>query len=1054
MRCVKFAFLALAVALLATGAYAQATGTIEGTIVDETKAALPGVTVEVSSPELTEARVIASDENGRFRVALLPPGSYAVKFTLAGFATQEQTRITVTAARVVTLQVQMRSAYKEEVTVTGSLIPRPTLEAMAPVTSVDVQALQTTGITRVEDFLTSLPQIFVAQNSSISNGASGAASIDLRSLGSQRTLVLIDGRRMPGAGATSNGVDVAPDLDFVPSALIKRVDILTGGASATYGADAMAGVVNLILDKDFEGFKGGVQGSGFQHNNDNPTAQAINAARGFSYPKGNIWDGGQGEAYAAYGANFADGKGHVTLFLDYRKTAGMFKSARDYYNCDVSAVPPSAACGGSSNAYPGSFYVYGPTGDYFGKYTIDSTTGNTMRPYKASDAYNYNPTNSIQRPDERWGGGGFLDYQWNQHFHGYMEVMLMDDSTVAQIAPSADFLGSAGTYMVNCDNPMLSAQEVQILCTQAGYGPHDIANVLIGRRNVEGGPRQDDINRIEYRLIAGLKGEISKGWNYDAYALQNVTHVTENYLNDLHAARYQEALLVSGDPNDPSSWQCTSGNPACVPMDIFKIGGVTKAALDYLSIPELFRATMRTQILHGQVNADLKQYGFAFPSATEGVQLALGAEYRKEFLDSLPDFIYQNNLGMGTGGARLPVNGFYDVKEAFIEAQIPIVQGLKGAKDLSLNLGYRYSDYNINGSHPTYKGEAVYAPTGDLKFRVGYNRATRAPNVGELFQPQALDLGGSVDPCAGTVPGYSQAQCARTGVTAAQYGHIPENPASQYNNLYGGNPNLQPEIADTKAFGVVITPSGLSGFTATLDWYDIKIKNAISALGMDDILNQCALTGNAALCGLIHRDQYGSLWLTGNGYAVTTNQNIAKYERQGIDTNITYSVPIGKSLLDINLIGAYYNKVYYDTAIYTYDCAGLYGNQCGTPTPKWRHMLRFNWETGPTTFTAVWRMIGSVTVDYASNQPALSAPTFVPYYQALGAAKLPAYNYVDLSFNYKVGKTVSFTLGVNNIADKEPPTGWGYANGGYSGGMYGTYDYAGRYIHSSVLFNF
>ena len=1059
MKCVKFVFLALAVVLLASGAYAQTTGTIEGKVVDETRAALPGVTVEVSSPQLTESRVIASDAQGRFRVTLLPPGTYAVKFTMPGFSTQDQTNIAVGAARVVTLQVQMRSAYKEEVTVTGSLIPRPTLEAMAPVTSVSVEALQTSGIARVEDFLTSLPQVFVAQNSSISNGASGAASIDLRSLGSQRTLVLIDGRRMPGAGATANGVDVAPDLNFIPSALIKRVDILTGGASATYGADAMAGVVNLILDKDFEGFRGGVSGSGFQHDNNNKTAQAMNAARGFSYPKGNVWDGGQGEAFAAYGASFADGKGHATLYLNYRKTAGLFKSARDYYNCDVSAVPPSAACGGSSNAYPGSFYVYGPvlpdgSQDYFGKYTIDSTTGNTMRPYKAADAYNYNPTNSIQRPDERWGGGGFLDYKWNEHFHGYMEVMMMDDNTVAQIAPSADFLGSAGTYMVNCDNPMLSAQEVQTLCTQAGYGPHDIANILIGRRNVEGGPRQDAIDRVEYHLIAGLKGEISKGWNYDVYALQNETRVTENYLNDLHAGRYQEALLVTGNPNDPSTWQCTSGNPACVPMNIFKIGGVTQAALDYLTIPELFQADMRTQVLHGQVNADLKQYGFAFPSATEGVQIALGAEYRKEFLDSLPDFVYQNNLGMGTGGARLPVSGFYDVKEAFVEAQIPIVQGLRGAKDLSLNLGYRYSDYNINGSHPTYKAEVAYAPTGDFKFRAGYNRATRAPNVGELFQPQAIDLGGSVDPCAGANPGFTAAQCANTGVLATQYGKIPENPASQYNNLYGGNPKLDPEIADTTTFGIVLTPSGLPGFTAAFDWYDIKIKNAISTLAMDDILNQCAVTGNAALCGLIHRDQYGSLWLTGNGYAVTTNQNIAKFERAGIDTNITYSVPMGNNLLDINLMGAYYNKVYADNAIYSYDCAGLYGNSCGTPTPKWRHMLRVAWETGPSTFTVIWRMIGTAKIDYASNQAALANPSYVPAYQALGAATIPAYHYIDLVYNFKVGKTASFTLGVNNIADKEPPMGWGYANGGYSAGMYGVYDPAGRYIHSSVMFSF
>ena len=1061
MKCVRFAFLGLAAALLAAGASAQATGGIDGRITDETRAALPGVTVEVTSPELAEARVVVSDTQGRFRVTLLPPGTYAVRFTMQGFGTQEQTNIVVSAGRVVTLQVQMRSAYKEEVTVTGSLIPRPTLEAMAPVTTLDVQAIQSSGVQRLEDFLTSLPQIFVAQNTSISNGASGSATVDLRAMGDVRTLVLLNGRRMPAGSATSNGIDVSPDLNFIPTGLVKRVDILTGGASATYGADAVAGVVNFIIDTDFEGFKGGINGAGYEHNNDNSMAREINQAHGYTVPRGAAWDGGNFDAYAAWGAKFADGKGHASLYIDYRKQAGLFKNRRDYYNCDVAGIPPSFGCGGSSNAYPGSFYVYGPvlpdgTQDYFGKWTIDQTTGNTLIPWKTSrDAYNFNDSNSIQRPDERWAGGGFLNYDWNQHFRGYMEVMFMDDSTLAQIAPSADFLGSAGTYQVNCDNPMLSADEVQKFCTDAGYGPHDIANVLIGRRNVEGGPRQDDIDHLEYRLVAGLKGEIAKGWNYDVYGMQAVTRVSENYLNDLHAARYQEAILVTGSPNDPSTWRCTSGNPACVPMDIFKIGGVTQAALDYLSIPELFRATLKTQVLSGKVNADLKQYGIAFPSAVEGFQLALGAEFRKEFLNTLPDFVYQQNLGMGTGGARLPVSGFYDVKEAFVEAQIPIIQGAAMAKELNLNVGYRYSDYNINGSWPTYKIQADWAPVSDFKIRASHNRATRAPNIGELFQPQAMDLGGTVDPCAGSNPQYTQAQCANTGVTAAQYGKLTENPASQYNDIYGGNLNLKPEIADTNSFGVVITPAGLPGFTAAFDWYDIKLKDGIGVLGMNDILNQCAQTGDATLCSLIHRDQYGSLWLTGNGYVTHLNMNISKIEREGIDANLTWSVPMGNSLLDFSLIGSYYSKVFVDTGVYSYDCAGLYGESCApAPSPKWRHFFRASWTTGPATFTVGWRMIGAVKQEFGSDQPALANPEFVPYYAALHADKFPAYHYVDLAFAYKFGKVANFTIGVNNIADKEPPMGWGWGLGGNNAGFQGTYDYAGRYIHSSLTFNF
>jgi iron complex outermembrane receptor protein len=952
-----------------------------------------------------------------------------------------------------------QKAITEEVTVTGSLIPRPTLEAMAPVTTLDVEAVQFSGINRLEDFLVNLPQIFVAQNTSISNGATGTATVDLRDMGDVRTLVLLDGRRLP-AGDTS---DVGPDLNFIPDGLIKRVDILTGGASATYGADAVAGVVNFIIDKDFVGFKGGVSGGGYEHNNDNKTAEKINADAGYTVPKGQAWDGGSFEAFAAYGDKFADNKGHSMVYVDYRKTAGLFKNRRDYYNCDVSGYPPDLSCGGSSNSYPGAFYVYGPPDaegnqDYFGKYTIDQTTGNTMRRFTSTDYYNYNPWNSMQRPDIRWGAGAFIDYDWNQHAHGYIEAMFMDDRTFAVIAPTADFLGSAGSLWVNCDNPELSAQEVNTLCTQAGYGPHDLANILIGRRNVEGGGRTDDFRHQAYRLVAGVKGEITKGWTYDVYGLQAMTKASDYFTNEFNAQRVQEALLVTGDPNDPSTWKCSSGNPECVPWNIFKIGGVTQAALNYLALPEVAISDLTTQVLSGKVNADLKTYGWQFPSAAEGIQIALGAEYRKEFLNYQPDFAYQNNLGAGAGGAREPVNGFYDVQEGFFEAQIPIVQGARGAQDLSLNVGYRYSDYNLSGGHSTYKFEGAWAPSTSLKFRAGYNRATRAPNASELFQPQALDLQGSVDPCTNNpvtgVPDATLEQCERSGVRASQYGHLQQSSASQYNNLYGGNTSLEPEIADTNTFGIVITPSALSGFTAALDYYDIKVKDTIGALTFDSILNQCLKTGAPSLCNLIHRDQYGSLWQTGNGYIITTNQNVGKIERKGVDVNLTYIIPAGNSLFNFNLIGSYYNKVWVDNGVYQYDCVGLYGNQCGSPAPSWRHLFRVSWETGNLTLTAAWRMIGSVKIDYASTQEALTEPDFVQAYKDVGAYRLAAYNYVDLAANYKLAPGIRWTLGINNIADREPPTGFGYGDNGYAAGMYGTYDYAGRFIHSAVTFNF
>ncbi len=248
----------------------------------------------------------------------------------------------------------------------------------------------------------------------------------------------------------------------------------------------------------------------------------------------------------------------------------------------------------------------------------------------------------------------------------------------------------------------------------------------------------------------------------------------------------------------------------------------------------------RTALASGRVTADFKDYGWVSPKATEGIKAAFGVEYRNEFLYVHPDTPWQNGDGAGQGGPTLPVEGTYNVKEFFSEGVVPLVQDAKAAKDLSLELGYRLSNYSSTGTHSTYKVQGSWAPTTDLKLRVGYNRATRSPNITELYTPQGLGLGGSQDICAGSKPSATAAQCALQGVTAAQYGNVLENPAGQYNTFGGGNPALSPETADTYTFGAVFTPKSLPGFSATLDYYDIKINETIGTLGAEDIQNQCA----------------------------------------------------------------------------------------------------------------------------------------------------------------------------------------------------------------------
>jgi iron complex outermembrane receptor protein len=945
-------------------------------------------------------------------------------------------------------QDQKMPQVKEEVTVTGTLIPRPTLEAMAPVTTMDPEQLSYRGLTRLEALMQTMPQVFAAQNSTMSNNSSGTATVDLRYLGSVRTLVLIDGKRqVPGdTGA------ISPDLNFIPQFLIKRVDILTGGASSVYGADAVSGVVNFVLNKDFNGLIGGITFGGFEHNNDNQVARNINQKKGFDVIQGQAWDGGALDINVGLGGSFADGKGHATGYAEYRKTSALKKNRRDYTNCSVSSLGATGpACGGSGTIPDGQFQAYDADFNLTGIYTLDrSGSGNTFRDRTSNDVYNFAPANYMQRPDTRWLGGGFVTYEWNKHFQGYLDVMLMDDFTDEQIAPSGDF---GNTGLVNCDNPMLSPQEQQLLCTNAGFGPNDMANTVILKRNVEGGPRVNQSTHEAYRLVGGLKGEINPEWTYDVYGIQAQTRIPESYVNDLNAARLQDALIVDGDPNDPSTWHCRSGNAGCVPWDLFKVGGVTPEAIAYISTPLLNEGQTRTQMVDAEFKGDLKNYGLAFPSASEGIQVAIGADYRKELLSQQYDDAYQQGNAAGAGGARVSVHGTYSVKELYLEGLFPLVQDVKGAKNLSIDLAYRWSDYDINGQWPSYKAQGEYAPSSDVMFRAAYARANRAPNVVELFQPQAIDLNGTTDPCAGATPLYTAEQCARTGVPADRYGHILENPASQYNDQYGGNPNLTPETADTVTYGVVITPVGTS-FTAAFDYYDIKVKNTIGALQFDDIINSCAETGNPALCDLIHRDVAYTLWLMPTGYIDARNANIGKLESEGIDVNLGYGLPAGNTFFNFKLIGTYLLTESINTGIFEYNCVSFYGNQCGVPTPHWRQMFTTTWETGPVVLSFAWRMVGGVWNDDVSSNPAIGNPANIEKLKLNYAYYIPVQNYYDLSFAYKFKFGMTFMLGVNNILDTDPPLGSGSSANDYGNGFYGTYDPYGRYLFSTVQFTF
>src|SRR3569833_2229030 len=609
-------------------------------------------------------------------------------------------------------------AQVKEVAITGSRIPTPGLTSTSPLSVVNDQEVKLQGTTNTESLVNSLPSVFAAQGNNVSNASAGTATVNLRGLESKRTLVLIDGKRlMPGDPAV-----VSPDLNQIPATLIDRVEVVTGGASAVYGSDAIAGVVNFIMKKDFEGLRLDSQYSFYQHNNDDAGSQAINKARGFPVPSGNVTDGATWDNTAVLGASSPDGKGNVTAYAGYRNTQAVTENKRDYSNCSVSTINNNPhVCQGSSTSFPGRF-----TSIVLAKQpskTVGASSGTQVPYVGAVNAFNFAPYNFFQRPDERYTAGAFAHYQVKPWMDVYSSFMFMDDHTVAQIAPSGAFFGTP--FNINCNNPLLSAAEVNQWCTSQGLAAAQNATLFIGRRNVEGGPRQNDLRHDSYRIVLGAKGDFADAWTYDVYAQYGTTIRVENFLNDMSINRIGRSLQVVTDtrPGSPTLGQAvcssviTGVDAACVPWNIFKLGGVTQAALDYLDGPGFQEGSTTEQIVSASISGDLGKYGMKSPWAKDGVGIALGAEYRREALDYRTDAEFQSGALAGQGGPTPSTHGSSDVKEIFGEIRVPVIQDAPMAKELSLEGGYRTSDYSSSGLINSFKVSGDWQVIDDVRFR-------------------------------------------------------------------------------------------------------------------------------------------------------------------------------------------------------------------------------------------------------------------------------------------------------------------------------------------------
>ena len=988
---------------------------------------------------------------------------------------------------------QSDSAAVEEVIVTGTRLRNSNVTSATPLVQIGAQEIDDRGVARVEDVVNILPNVFVSQTSEVANGASGTSTLNLRGLGSTRTLVLIDGKRLPFGSPFSS----AANVDMVPARLVERVDVVTSSASAVYGSDAVAGVVNFITKRNFEGFEIDYQYGWNENPNSNGFMADVLSRNGISNP-GGVTAGEAGLLSMLMGVNTSDGAGNITIFGSYEDQEELLGADRDTGSCTLGGTS-TINCVGSSNfrRFNGTL-GNGVTGTMFQQ--ADGTL--TRFAGGAAETYNFGARNHYQRPVERWNLGASGHYEISGGLEAYADTSYLNNVTTAQIAESASF---NRPFETNCDNPLL----------QAGKGPNGAGefsfadftgtrdngvftscNDLLAQglapdvqfinshRNVEGGPRISTYENSSWRVVGGLRGDLTDEFSFDVFAQYSGTEGTRISQRDLNFKRVQQALFVVEDAN--GNPVCRDSSGGCVPWNIFERNAdgstaVTSAATDFIQGVGIVTGETKQLVFGGTLEGDLTNFGVKLPWADDGVTGLIGYESRVDELSRLADDISKISGGRGltgTGGATLPIAGEIEVDEIFTELSIPIVQGASFADEIGVSAGYRFSDYTTNGNGvsnsfdtDTWFAGVSWTINEEVRLRVNQSVAIRAPNVFNLYvgiNTGLVDLStgenGLFDPCAsapGVSPAASQEACARTGATAAQYqAGIEDNPAGQYNLITGGNPNLVAETGETTTFGVVYTPNWLDGLSVAIDVFDITVEDAIGSIPAQSSLDGCIAGGDGSgtFCGLIQRDTAGTLWLSndapGGGLAGISQQNanITSLTTEGIDINVTYGV----DLSDWGSINVDYAATILDTldtvpfaGADVIACRDLYAGQCGLPNPQFQHRLLGTWSTplDGLRVAATWRHVGETTLYGLDTAAAAARPEQMNDY-------MEQRDYLDISGNYALSDNITLRAGINNVFAEDAPLSTNVGTGTGNNNTYpGLYD-VNRFFFAGATYKF
>ncbi len=938
----------------------------------------------------------------------------------------------------------------EEVIVTGSRLRRDRdFIEISPVATVGMDEIQNSGFLTLEQTVNRMPQLRPETTSNSNQYGGAAMSADLRGLGRVRTLVLVDGRRY--IPAEDSGV---ADLASIPDLMVESVELVTGGASAVYGSDAIGGAVNFRLRDDIRGVKVRYQrGTSDKGDGDTERADLLvgygtddgssNVALAFSWSeRGTIL--GADRSFSAIPLFPQGPEGELVQFA-----AGNIVGNRIALNAQQMPLVNGVDLTNADGRCPPNDRVRGVR---FG------AGGEPLAWCQILDGYNYAETNYLLRPIERYQISAIGNHEINDRVEAYAQAFYIKYQQDYQMAADATPTTSSGyprgtVYIPNAvNNPVFSPTLRNFWAQNAGlFDPDGDGNYEVfstGRRFVEFGPRHFDYSTDAFLVTGGLRGDFDLGennWTWDTFFQfsRNDQTLTLVGLTSKSALSLGLDVVV----NDDGSVRCRNQIRGCVPINVFGSDVLTPEMAQFLQTESITDDRFQRTVGGATLAGDL----FELPAGK--VAAAFGAEYRKESLRVVPNDVQLRNDLTSQSIAPSIVDGSYDLYELFGEVRVPLLNDQLGLQSLAVEGAVRFADYSTAGQVFTWNASLDMDVNEQLKIRAGYGTAIRAPNLDELLAPVGAGFEPDNDPCV-VDNNPSQAVkdlCVQQGVPGSLVDNLLGSARQGYDEISGGNTDLSEEQADTLTAGFVLSPNFLPGLTMSLDYYKIEMTDAIAAVGGPQLINDCfsTLDFNSASCQSIVRDPNGNILEVHAPLLNLADRNV-----DGLDLSATYSVdnvpnwltlPNREATLDIQWFGSWQftNEVQVLQSTPALDCAGKYSGACSRgatrPSPTFRGLLRVNWNSGPLTLSPEMNYVGEIKLSETSGP--LEVGTQDPWV---------IFN-VNGSWNFT--ESTALTFGVNNIADKKPPI-WGYLAGTDLNIAVNLYDPMGRSFFVGVTTGF